>query len=75
MPRRVPVPIVYRIPVIGAIAREWAEGDPDFPIAFALTLLLAWVCAVALWGLPALVLPALAAVPVMFLFLVLITLG
>lgn len=73
--RRAPVPLIYRIPLIGALAREWAEGDPDFPLVFAVTLILVWACAVAIWGLPALYLPAVAAVPVMFVFLILITLG
>ena len=75
MSRRRPLPLIYRLPVVGAIAREWAEGDPDFPLAFALTLILLWACAVAIWGLPALYLPAVAAVPVMLTLLVLITQG
>lgn len=69
------VPLVYRIPVIGAIARECAEGDADFPLMLVFALVSAWAVAVALWGLPALYLTALAIVPVMGVLLVLITLG
>lgn len=68
-------PIVYRIPVLGAIAREWAEGDADFPFFLILAFVLAWACAVMIWGLPALVLPAVALAPAMLAMLVLITRG
>jgi len=73
--RAAPTPPIYRFPILGAIAREWAEGDPDFPLVFAVTLVLVWACAAALWGLLALWLTALALVPLMFVILVLITLG
>jgi hypothetical protein len=68
-------PFVYRIPVLGAIAREWAEGDKDFPLMLVLAFVSLWAVAVALWGLPALYLTAVALVPLMGVLLVLITLG
>jgi len=68
-------PFVYRIPVLGAIAREWAEGDQDFPLMLVFAMISLWAVAVVLWGLPALYLTALALVPLMGVLLVLITLG
>lgn len=68
-------PFVYRLPILGGIAREWAEGDPDFPFLLVLAFVSAVACAVAVWGLPALTLAAVALVPLMFAILVLITRG
>jgi hypothetical protein len=68
-------PFVYRIPVLGAIAREWAEGDKDFPLMLVFALVSVWALAVVFWGLPALYLTAVALVPLMGVLLVLITLG
>ncbi len=65
-------PLVYRLPLLGPIAREWAEGDPSFPFFFILASVTAWAI---LWGLPALVLPALALVPLLFVLIVLLTRG
>jgi len=72
---RTATPLAYRLPVLGALAREWAEGDPDFPLVLVLALVSAWGCAIAIWGLPALYLPAVAAVPVMLATLVALTRG
>jgi len=69
------IPLIYRIPVLGAIAREWAEGDRDFPFVLILALLSAWACAVAIWGLPALYIPAVIAAPGMLVMLVVLTRG
>ncbi|MCC6002565.1 MAG: hypothetical protein JJU19_17160 [Pararhodobacter sp.] len=68
-------PLAWRIPVLGAILRELAEGDPDFPFYAGLSLACLAVCAVLLWGLPALVVTALLATPVMGTLLILITRG
>lgn len=68
-------PFIRRLPVIGPIARELAEGDADFPFYLLAALLSAWGCAFMLWGLPALVIPALVAAPLMMIILVLITQG
>lgn len=70
-----PDPLVYRFPLLGGIAREWAEGDPDFPFYLIVALLSAWACAVMIWGLPALVLPALVATPSMLVVIVLLSRG
>jgi len=68
-------PIAFRIPILGAIAREWADGDPDFPLILILALVSAWGCAVAIWGIPALYLPAVGLAPLMLLALVALTRG
>lgn len=67
--------LVRRIPVLGAIARELADGDADFPLYLLAAVLSAWGCAIVLWGLIALVMPALVAAPLMLVMLVLITRG
>lgn len=66
---------IRRLPLFGPIARELAEGDTDYPLYLIAALLSAWGCAFMLWGLPALVLPAIVAAPLMLVLLVLITRG
>ncbi|MFN4099366.1 MAG: hypothetical protein ACK4GT_06280 [Pararhodobacter sp.] len=68
-------PAVYRLPILGAIAREWAEGDPDFPLYLILAILGVWGVAIMLFGLPALYLPAVVASPLMLGVLFLISRG
>lgn len=68
-------PLIRRIPVIGGIARELAEGDGDYPFYLLLAAGSAWACAVLLWGLPALFLPALALVPAIMVVLIALTRG
>ena len=69
------IPLIYRVPVLGAIAREWAEGDKDFPFFLVAAVVLAWACAIFVWGLPALYLPAVIAAPGFLLLLVVLTRG
>jgi hypothetical protein len=65
----------YRVPVAGWIARDLAEGDDD-TIWYALVILLtALVLACTAWGLAAIAMAALAMVPVIFVLLLLITVG
>jgi hypothetical protein len=64
-----------RLPIISAIADEWAHGDRDFPLTFVAALVLVWACAVMLWGLPALTLGAVALVPVYMILLIRIAAG
>ncbi|KPQ07581.1 MAG: hypothetical protein HLUCCA12_04095 [Rhodobacteraceae bacterium HLUCCA12] len=74
-PRQDRTPLVRRLPLIGPIARELAEGDNDYPFYLIAAMLSLWGCAVMLWGLPALVLPAVVAAPLVLLTLVLLTQG
>lgn len=59
------------IPVVGQVIRD-IERDRDSIYYLLVVFLTAVVLAVQTWGLPALVLTALALVPVMFVLLVLI---
>jgi hypothetical protein len=64
----------YAVPVFGWIARDIARGPDN--IWYALVILLTvLVLAVKTWGLVALALTALAAVPVMFVLLIALTQG
>lgn len=65
----------FHIPVLGWVARDLArdfQGNIWYAIVMALSLV---AMAVMTWGLPALGLIALAAVPVIFVLLIAITLG
>lgn len=65
----------YSVPVLGWIARDVTHG-PEDTIWYALVIVLtALVLAVKTWGLVALGLTALAAVPFAFAALLLITIG
>jgi hypothetical protein len=68
-------PLIRRLPIIGGIARELAEGDSDFPFYLLLAAGSAWACAAVIWGLPALVLPAIALAPTVMLVLIALTRG
>jgi hypothetical protein len=68
-------PWFYSIPVFGWIARDLAEGTPDTIWYFLVILLTLLILAVKTWGLVALGLTALATVPVIFVVLILITVG
>ena len=70
-----PVPLAWRIPVIGAILRELVAGDPDFPLYAGLILACLFIMALMTWGLPALVVSALLATPVAGIMLVAISRG
>lgn len=61
---------LFRVPVLGWIARDVAFGSHD-NIWYALVIFVtAVVLSVATWGLAALVMVALTLVPVMFAFLI-----
>lgn len=64
--------VLRRLPVIGRVIRE-VEREIDTAFYLIVIFLTAVVLAVQTWGLPALVLTALAAVPLMFVYLILIS--
>lgn len=67
-----PIGRLFRaIPVIGRVIRE-IEREIDTVYYLLVTFLTALILAVQTWGLPALVLTALALVPVMFVLLVIL---
>ena len=65
----------YAIPVIGWIARDVIEGDPENIWYLGVILATLWILAVAQWGLPALTLPAVVLAPLCLLLLVALTRG
>lgn len=73
--RRQREPFLRRIPILGGIARELAEGDGDYPFYLMLAAVSAWGCAVLVWGLPALYLPAIALAPAVMVMLIALTRG
>lgn len=66
---------LFAIPVIGWIARDLLEGAADNIYYLLAAFVSLVVVAVMTWGLPALAMTALAMVPVMFVVLILITVG
>lgn len=67
--------LIFAVPLFGWIAREMADGDAEnwyFGIA---ALFCMWGCSILLFGVPGLYIPAVGAVPVMFLLLTLIAKG
>lgn len=66
--------VLYAVPLLGTIARDISKGVDNVFCAL-LILVTALVLAVNVWGVVALAMAALALVPVMFVVLILITLG
>jgi hypothetical protein len=65
--------LFYAIPLLGWIARDVAFGDKD-NIWYALIILATvWILAILTWGYPAFIIPYLAAVPVCFFLLIMIS--
>lgn len=71
LPRR----ILFSIPVIGWILRDLIHGDEDTVWYLLAGLVSLWIISALTWGLPGLVLPAVAAVPVCLVLIVMITRG
>ncbi|WP_246318813.1 hypothetical protein [Peteryoungia desertarenae] len=67
--------LMYRVPLLGWMLREAVLGPVTAKVLFVVNLLLLWALAIVVFGYPAIILPALAAVPVMFALLVLIMKG
>ncbi len=65
--------VLRRLPVVGRVVRE-IEREIDTVYYLIVILLTALVLAVNFWGLPALVLAAVALVPLIFVLLIWITL-
>ena len=67
--------MIYRIPVLGWMMKEAILGPVTAKVLFLINLLLLWALAIVTFGYPAIILPALTAVPVIFAVLVLIMKG
>ncbi len=64
-----------RLPLISRIGRELATGETETVLSFLVILLTILVLAIRTWGLVALGLTAVAAVPVVFVLLIWLTVG
>jgi hypothetical protein len=67
--------MIYRVPLFGWMLKEAIYGPATAKVLFVVNLLLLWLLAIVAFGYPAIILPALAAVPTMFVVLLLITKG
>jgi hypothetical protein len=69
------VTLIYRIPILGWLLREAAEGSGNIKALFLVNCALIWLLAIIAFGYPAIIIPALCAVPTIFVLLILITAG
>ena len=65
--------LMYRVPLFGWILKEAVQGPITAKVLFVANLLMVWLLAILTFGYPAIIVPALAAVPAMFVVLLLIT--
>ncbi len=72
--RQRPEGLVFRLPLIGVIARDIAR-EPDSVFYLIVGILSLLIIATVTWGLPVLALSALAMVPVIFVLLLAVTRG
>ncbi|MET3613313.1 putative membrane protein [Rhizobium aquaticum] len=61
--------VIYNIPLFGWMLREAAEGTVTAKLLFVINCLLIWALAIVMFGFPAIIIPALAAVAGMFVIL------
>lgn len=64
---------IYNIPVFGWLLRDAVNGGPTALLWFIFNAVASWLVAIFYIGYPAIIIPALAAVPAMFVALFLIT--
>lgn len=69
------LPQAARLPLFSAVADDLAEGGASAFLWLLAALIIVWIAAIALFGYPAIIIPALVAVPVIFTVLMLITVG
>ncbi|SMD02022.1 hypothetical protein [Rhizobium sp. RU36D] len=67
--------VIYRVPVFGWMLKEAVQGSTTAKVLFVCNMLLIWLLAIISFGYPAIILPALTAVPLMFIGLIIITMG
>jgi hypothetical protein len=65
--------VIYHIPVFGWALKEAVQGPATAKTLFVINLALVWLLAVITFGYPAIIIPALAFVPVMFTILLALT--
>jgi len=67
--------MIYRVPLFGWMLKEAIQGPTTAKVLFVVNVLLLWILAILTFGYPAIIIPALSAVPIMFVLLILITKG
>lgn len=67
--------MIYRVPLFGWMLKEAIHGPTTAKVLFVVNLLMLWLLAIVTFGYPAIIIPALIAVPIMFVLLFLITKG
>lgn len=67
--------MTYHIPVFGWMLKEAVGGTATAKVLFVVNMLMLWLLAILQFGYPAIILPALVAVPTMFVILIAITKG
>ncbi len=67
--------MIYRVPLFGWMLKEAIQGPTTAKVLFVLNVLLLWILAIVTFGYPAIIIPALSAVQIMFVLLILITKG
>ena len=65
--------MIYNVPVFGWMLKEAVNDGPSTTVLFVVNMILFWLYAIYFFGYPAIILPALSAVPVMFVLLIAIT--
>ncbi len=58
--------LVYAVPLIGWLVEDAVKGRASAKLFFALNAAILWLAAIAVFGYPAIIVPALAMVPVIF---------
>lgn len=74
-PLSLPERMIYAVPVIGWMLKDVVHGAKDNIYYFLFSILALWGMAIFYFGYPALILPLLAVLPVVFTLLILITRG
>ncbi|HEV7308125.1 hypothetical protein [Ensifer sp.] len=67
--------LVYHVPLFGWMLKEAVQGSQTAKVLFLVNCALIWLLAIVAFGYPAIIIPALTLVPVIFVLLVLITMG
>ncbi len=67
--------ILRNVPVLGWFIKDAMDGSATCKICFVANLVMLWLLAIYFFGYPAIIIPALCAVPVVFLTFIHITAG
>lgn len=65
--------VAFNIPVFGWLLKDAVNGGPSALLWFIFNMVASWLVAIYYLGYPAIIIPALIAVPVMFAVLIWIT--